>query len=84
MLTVTKSITLTGTTKIDGVIAERHAATINSDNPEEMSINLGIKVNKSLSEANLETCRAERNEFEDAAIALKNELLAAKEEEEAE
>ncbi|MCD7764376.1 MAG: hypothetical protein LUI14_14575 [Lachnospiraceae bacterium] len=81
MLTVTKSITLTGTTKIDGTVVERHTATINSDNPEQMNLNIGIKVNKTLSEANLETCRAERNEFEDAAIALKNELLAAKEDE---
>lgn len=79
MLTITKNVTLTGVTKIDGVITERHTATINSENPSEMTLNLGIKVNKTLSEANLDTCRAERNAFEDAAYALKNEMIAAQE-----
>ncbi|MCD7882531.1 MAG: hypothetical protein LUI87_02315 [Lachnospiraceae bacterium] len=77
MLTLVKNVTLTGTTTIGGKTVERHTATINSENPSEMTLNIGIKVNKALSEANLEACRAERNEFEDAAYALKNEMVAA-------
>lgn len=79
MLTMKKTITLTGQSVIDGVIAEGYSATINQDNPNDMSIS-SYQQNKELYKANRVICRADRAEFEDAAYTIQDETLAAQEE----
>lgn len=76
MLNTKKSITLTGQSTINGVIAEGYSATINSDNPTDMSIS-AYQQDKDLYKANRTICRTDRAEFEDAAYALQDEMLAA-------
>lgn len=76
MLTTKKSITLTGTSTIDGVTAERYTANINEDDPDNMTVT-SVQANKSLYKENRETCRVDRNEFEEVAYALQDEMIAA-------
>lgn len=78
MLTTTKKITLTGTSVIDGVNVEGYTATIDSENPENMTIT-SFPHNKTLLKENRVQCRADEAEFEDMAYALQDEMLAAKE-----
>lgn len=77
MLNITKSITLKGTSTIDGVVVEGYQAVINSANPNEMNIS-SWQQNKPLYKENRAQCRADKAEFEDAAYALQDELLAEK------
>ncbi len=76
--TIKKSITLTGNSTIDGVLAEGYQAVINSDKPEEMTIS-SWQQDKAAYKANRTQCRKDAAEFEDAAYALQDEMLADKE-----
>lgn len=78
MLTYKKEITLTGTSKIDGVVAAGYQAKINSDHPEEMTLT-NWQSDKELYKNNRATCRADQAAFEDAAYILQEELIAEKE-----
>lgn len=77
MLNMSKSITLNGTSTIDGAVAEGFQATINSENPEDMTLS-SWQQDKALYKANRAQCRADEAEFEDAAYALQDELLSQK------
>lgn len=76
MLTTRKIITYTGESKIDGVTAENYQASINSDNPEDMTIS-SWQSNKSLYKANRTTCRKDSADFEDMVYAIQDEMIAA-------
>lgn len=78
MLNMKKSITLTGESVIDGTQAEGYSATINSDNPEDITFS-NWQTDKALYKANRTQCRLDKAEFEDAAYALQDELIAEKE-----
>lgn len=74
-LTAKKEITLTGESKIDGVVAEVYRAVINSENPDDMTLT-AVQRDKALYKANRTTCRADNAEFEDMAYTLQDTLLA--------
>lgn len=75
MMTMKKEITLTGESKIDGVTAQSYRAVINSENPSDMTLT-SVQRDKALYKENRATCRADEAEFEDAAYALQDEMLA--------
>lgn len=75
MMTMKKEITLTGESKIDGVTAQSYRAVINSENPSDMTLT-SVQRDKALYKENRVTCRADEAEFEDAAYALQDEMLA--------
>lgn len=77
MLNMKKSITLTGESMIDGVQAEGYSATINSENPEDITFS-SWQTDKALYKANRVQCRKDAAEFEDAAYTLQDELIAEK------
>ena len=79
MLNMTKSITLTGTSTIDGKVAEGYQAVIREENPEDMAIS-SYQGDKALYKANRAQCRKDSAEFEDKAYALQDEMIAAKSE----
>lgn len=76
MLNMKKSVTLTGESVIDGKQAEGYSATINSENPEDMNLS-SWQQDKALYKANRTQCRQDAAEFEDAAYALQDEMIAA-------
>lgn len=76
MLSVTKTISLTGSTVIDNQQVCGYRAEITSDNPSNMVLSSWIS-NQSIRKANRDTCYADQKAFEDAAYALQDELLAA-------
>lgn len=78
MLTTTKSITITGNSKIGDVVAESYSATINSDNPEDITLS-SWQQDKATYKANRAQCRKDSAEFEDLAYQLQDEMLAATE-----
>lgn len=77
MLTKTKSITLKGFSVVNGVNVEGYSAEINSENPEDITMS-SWQQDKSLYKANRSTCRADQAEFEDAAYAIQDEMIAEK------
>ena len=79
MLTMKKSITITGSSAIDGVIAENYQAVINSDNPEDITFS-SWQADKALYKANRAACRADQAAFEDAAYLIQDEMISDKEE----
>jgi vacuolar-type H+-ATPase subunit H len=79
MLNIQKKVILTGKTMIDEKQVLGYQANIDSDNPINMTINRWA-TNKNLYKENRELCRKEEAEFEDAAYALQDEMLNAKEE----
>lgn len=74
-LTTKKEITLTGESKIDGVVAEVYRAVINSENPDDMTLT-ALQRDKALYKANRTVCRADNAEFEEMAYTLQDALLA--------
>lgn len=76
MLNMKKSVTLTGESVIDGKQAEGYSATINSENPEDMNLS-SWQQDKALYKANRTQCRQDAADFEDAAYALQDEMIAA-------
>lgn len=74
MLNMKKSITLTGESMINGVQAEGYSATINSNDPEDMTLS-SWQTDKALYKANRSQCRQDAADFEDAAYALQDEMI---------
>jgi len=77
MLDIVKTITFTGTSKIDSVPVKVFSATINTENPEEMPFNHYV-VNQSLYKSNRKLIGTEQSEFEDMAFAFQDQLLEEK------
>ena len=77
-LEITKSMTLTGRSMIDGVQAEGYSATINSDNPSDITFS-SWQTDKGLYKDNRAQCRKDSADFEDAAYAIQDEMIAEKE-----
>lgn len=75
---IKKNVTLTAASTIDGVAAENYQATINSDKPEDMNLS-SWQTDKALYKANRTECRKDAAVFEDAAYAIQDALIAAKE-----
>lgn len=83
-----RKITLTANsvvTVVDGettreVSVEGYTCNIDSDNPEKMSVSKYYinEESKELYKLNRAVCRADYAEFEDAAYALQDELIAEK------
>lgn len=78
MLKVERSITLTGESIIDGVQAEGYSAKISSENPDGITFS-NWQANKTLYKANRTQCRQDAADFEDAAYAVQDEMIAEKE-----
>ena len=74
MLKITKSITLKGTSSINGVIAENYQAVIDNENPINMNIS-SWQQDKALYKANRTECRKDSADFEDYAYALQDEMI---------
>lgn len=75
MLSTKKNITLTGSSIIDGVIAEGYQAVIDSTNPANMTIT-SWQANKEVYKLNRVQCRQDSAEFEELAYAMQEELMA--------
>lgn len=59
---------------INGVQAEGYSATINSNDPEDMTLS-SWQTDKALYKANRSQCRQDAADFEDAAYALQDEMI---------
>ncbi len=75
MLKMEKKMILTGQTIINGAVAENHTATIDSSDPENISIS-SFQQDKAACKANRIQCRADKAEFEDMVYALQDEMIA--------
>ena len=76
MLETRKTTTITGRSIIDNVEACGFQATIDSENPGNMTFS-SWQSNRELYKANRTVCRADEAEFEDYCYELQDELLAA-------
>ena len=77
MLNTKKNITITGGSSIDGVKASEFKATIDSENPANMTIT-NWQTNKALYKANHDVCIADQKAFEEYAYTLQDEMIAEK------
>lgn len=75
MLSYKKEITVTGTSKIDGVVAAGYQAKIDSEHPENMTLT-NWQSDRDLYKNNRAICRADQAEFEDMAYILQEQLIA--------
>lgn len=75
MLNMTKTVTITGSSQIDNVIAETFSATIDSNNPENMSLSSYIQNTKTYRE-NQTQCDKDWGEFCQAAFDAQDEMKA--------
>lgn len=78
MLKTKKNITLTGSSVIDGKVAEGYSAIIDSTNPQDINIS-SWQQDKGLYKENRAQCRADKAEFEDLAYVCQDEMIAAME-----
>ena len=83
MLEIKKNITITGESMVDGKQAEGYSATINSDNPEDITFS-SWQTDKDLYKANRTQCRKDKADFEDTAYLVQDEMIAEKAAEETE
>ena len=81
-LQIRKKTTIEGESVIDGTIVQGYRAELNEENPENL-VMTDWTVDQAAYKANRSAVRADSHEFEDAVFALQDELLAAKEDEEA-
>ena len=75
MLRKSENLIINGNSVIDGVEAMGFQATINSANPQAMSINYR-QVNAELYKANRTQCRADQAEFEDYAYSVQDKMIS--------
>lgn len=73
MLTVKRNITLNGVSIIEGRTASQFVASIDSENPNDMTINRYI-VDKEIYKPNRAKVNEEYIEFEDMAYELQEEM----------
>lgn len=71
-----RSIVLSGESRIGDVTAESYQATIDSNNPENMGISRWAQDPKIYKENRVQ-CRKDSAEFEELAYTLQEELMAA-------
>ena len=76
MLSNQKSITYTGQSLIDGVVAEQYSATINSNNPKDLTIS-SWQTDGALYKEHRTECRQDQANFEDMVYAEQDKLIAA-------
>lgn len=74
-LTASSIVTITTGDTTKDVVAESYSATINSDNPNDINIS-SWQENKAVYKANRTQCRQDSAEFEDAAYAIQDALIA--------
>lgn len=74
---ITKSITLTAETRIDEQVVMRHNATINSANPDDITLSHPVLRKTDYRDHRTE-CMTDYQEFEDMAFAVQAEMLADK------
>lgn len=75
MLIKKKSTTIEGRSVVDDVEIAGFRASIDSDNPDDMTISVW-QSNKSAYKTNRESARADQAEFEDYAYTVQDELKA--------
>lgn len=73
-----KSITLSGSSTIDGEVAQQYQVVINSENPEDINFS-NWQANKALYKENRVQCRKDEAEFEEMAYAIQDEMIAENE-----
>jgi hypothetical protein len=74
---VKKNIEVTAETVINGEQAVGYRATINSDNPDDVTIS-SWQTDKNLYKSNRAECRKDAAEFEDMLYAIQDEMLSEK------
>ena len=77
MLEMERNIEINGSSVINGKQAASYQAKISSDNPSDMNISYW-QMDKALYKENRASCRSDQAEFEEAAYALQEELIAKK------
>ena len=75
MLMVTRNITISGVSEVDGKEVCRFQATINSENPRHPNFS-SWQINKDLYKENRAECRADEAAFEDHCYAVADEMMA--------
>ena len=81
-LQIRRKTTIEGESVIDGVIVQGYRAELNETNPENLVMSDWI-VDQAAYKANRSAVRADLCEFEDTVFAMQDEMLAAREEQEA-
>lgn len=74
MLEISKSISLIGNSKIDGVVVKVFDAKINENDPENMVLNSYI-ANYELYKANRAAITTEQTQFEDVVYSLQESMM---------
>lgn len=77
MLKTKRSITLSGSSIVDGKTAQQYQAVIDSENPEDINFS-NWQTNKALYKENRTLCRADEAEFEDMAYTIQDAMIAEK------
>ena len=75
MLKISKKITITGQSVINGAIAESYQATIDSSNPANMTMT-SWQTAKDVYKANRAECRQNEADFEDMVYELQDQMIA--------
>ena len=75
---VEKRTTIEGKSVINNIVAENYSASINSNNPEDISFST-YQVDKEVYKANRAQCRKDRAEFEDMAYTLQDQMIKEEE-----
>ncbi len=74
-LTTSRSISLSGQSIINGITVETYNASVSETNPESMYINQST-VNHEMRKANRAQCRKDRDEFEELAYSIQDEIIS--------
>lgn len=77
MLNITKTTQFRGESKIGETAAKMFEATINTANPENMTLNSYV-INYDLYKSNRSAIAADQAAFEDVAYAFQDQLIAEK------
>lgn len=76
MLNTEKSVTFSGKSVIGGKEVEGYTAVIKSDKPKDMVIT-SWQIDGATYKENRVQCRKDKADFEDAAYAIQDEMIAA-------
>lgn len=77
MLEIVKTTTFTGTSKIGDTVVKTFTATVNTENPEDMTLNHWV-VNYPVYKENRSAVALEEVDFEDQAYAFQQALIDEK------
>lgn len=75
MLSKVQKTTIEGKSVIDGVVVSQFIASINSDDPNQMTLST-VHLNKPAYKEHREAVRADEVEFEEYAFSVQNAMLA--------